>query len=251
MHPSAKLNGEYFFKTYANFLYSPLIVEIGSQNVNGSLRDVAPLGSKYIGVDFVEGLGVDLVLTDPYSLPIPSSSADIVVTSSCFEHSEMFWVLFLEGLRILKPNGLFYLNVPSNGDVHNYPVDCWRFYPNAGHALASWGKRNGYSVALIESYVSRQIDDIWNDFVAVFLKDVNFINRYPDRIIDRNPEFENGWIYGANELINPMSLTEDAQRYRSLEMRLRKCEEKFAELTESYNQLLVNSNLLAAKIKSP
>ena len=30
---------------------------------------------------------------------------------------------------------LFYLNAPSNGEFHRYPVDCWRFYPDAGGAL--------------------------------------------------------------------------------------------------------------------
>lgn len=31
------------------------IVEIGAQDVNGSLRQVAPQGVRYIGVDFVVG----------------------------------------------------------------------------------------------------------------------------------------------------------------------------------------------------
>ena len=59
-----------------------------------------------------------IVLEDPYKLPFDSDSVDIVICSSCFEHSEMFWLLFLEVMRILKPTGLFYMNAPSNGAFH-------------------------------------------------------------------------------------------------------------------------------------
>ena len=31
---------------------------------------------------------------------------------------------------MLRPAGLFYLNAPSNGDFHRYPVDCWRIMPD-------------------------------------------------------------------------------------------------------------------------
>src|SRR5690606_22164720 len=102
---------------------------------------VAPANVTYIGLDFEKAKGVDVLLTDPYTLPFENESVDVVVSSSCFEHSEMFWLVFAEILRILKPNGLVYLNAPSNGVVHRYPVDCWRFYPDAGEALATWGKR--------------------------------------------------------------------------------------------------------------
>jgi hypothetical protein len=38
--------------------------------------------------------------------PLKNDFADVIVSSSCFEHSEFFWLLFNESLRILKPNGL-------------------------------------------------------------------------------------------------------------------------------------------------
>lgn len=142
MHISAKDNALQFFETYQP---TGTIVEIGSQDINGSLREVAPTDCKYIGLDFVEGKGVDLILEDPYSLPFPDESVDCIVSSSVFEHSEMFWILFLEILRVLKPDGLFYLNVPANGAFHQHPVDCWRFYPDSGKALVTWARRNGYS----------------------------------------------------------------------------------------------------------
>ena len=143
MHPSALRNGKLFFETYAAMLADASVVDIGAQDVNGSLKDVMPSHLRYTGVDFVEGKGVDVVLDDPYTLPFADESVDIVVSNSCLEHSEMFWPSFLEMLRVLRPTGLLYLNVPSNADFHRYPVDCWRFYLDSGVALVSWARRNG------------------------------------------------------------------------------------------------------------
>lgn len=210
MHPTALSNADYFFKAYLKQdSAGARIVEIGSQDVNGSLRSVCPRGMEYIGVDFIAGKGVDIVLTDPYQLPFDDNSVDFCVSSSVFEHAEMFWVLFIEILRILKPNGLFYLNSPSNGQFHRFPVDCWRFYPDSGTALVNWAKRCNMNAALLESYISLQKCDRWNDFVAVFLKDAAHIDRYPNRIIDTNKYFYNGLVYGSSEFLQPQDDTED------------------------------------------
>ena len=158
MHPTAFANCKLFFDTYGPYFpknVNTQVVEIGSQDVNGSLRSLAPYQFKYTGVDFQAAKGVDLVLKDPYCLPFENSSVDIILSSSCFEHSEMFWLVFLEILRVLKPTGLFYLNAPSSGSFHQYPVDCWRFYPDSGKALISWSKHNGGDAALLESYIQR------------------------------------------------------------------------------------------------
>jgi SAM-dependent methyltransferase len=198
MHLTAMQNGSDFFGCYAphvTALNGPVsVIEIGSQDVNGSLRSVCPSDFAYTGVDFVEGRGVDVILTDPYALPFADATTDIVLASSVFEHSEMFWLLYLEVMRILKPSGLFYLNVPSNGDFHRWPVDCWRFYPDSGNALVTWGRRNGIKPVLLESYTSLQREDQWNDFVAVFLKDEQFVDRYPARILQHKSDFLNGIV---------------------------------------------------------
>jgi hypothetical protein len=166
MHPSAMQGAKDFFQRFSGEFVEPTIVEIGSQNVNGSIKEVAP-PSKYIGLDFQKANGVDIVLDDPYKFPLEDGIADIVVTSSCFEHSEMFWLTFLEGVRILKTNGLFYINAPSAGDYHAYPVDCWRFYPDAAQALQTWARYNKYNLTVEYSTI---LDSNWKDFVVVYRK---------------------------------------------------------------------------------
>ena len=45
MHVSAKKNGELFFETYVKSLNSVTIVDVGSMDVNGSLKEVIPKNS--------------------------------------------------------------------------------------------------------------------------------------------------------------------------------------------------------------
>ncbi len=220
MHLTSLKNCKAFFDSYASYFggQKAKIVEIGSQDINGSLRSIAPPQFEYIGVDFAAGKGVDVILDDPYTLPFGDNFADIVLCSSCFEHSEMFWLVFLEIMRILKPHGLFYLNVPSNGHFHRYPVDCWRFYPDSGRALVTWAKRNGINATMLESYTSMQEGTIphegpfWNDFVAVFAKDAQHIDRFPRRILDSKRDINNGMMHGSDTLVNATKIPEDLRK---------------------------------------
>lgn len=216
MHPSAFSNCKKFYDSYmAGQADKNLkIADIGSLDINGSLKSIFPSNHDYKGVDFAPGKNVDIVIQDPYKLPFENDSLDVVVSSSCFEHSDMFWLVFNEIMRILKPDGLFYLNAPSNGAFHRYPVDSWRFYPDSGHSLVRWARRSGYSTVLLESYISRQLEEkddgaFWNDFVAVFLKDEKFAGNYPNRITDKNPDFLNGYVYGVEQPIKYSPMNED------------------------------------------
>ena len=95
-------------------------------------------------------------------------------------------------MRILKPHGLFYVSAPSSGLFHRYPMDCYRFYPDSGNALAKWSRLNGYRSIALEQFTCDQLADIWNDYVCVFLKDEGEAHRHPSCIIDRFDTFRHG-----------------------------------------------------------
>lgn len=214
------VNARHFFETYLEAKHPGYFtIEIGSllvPNMRGSLRDLAPSNVEYVGIDFEAGPNVDVVLEDPYRLPFEDQSVDICLASSVFEHSEMFWLLFLEILRILKDDGLFYLNVPSNGYFHRYPVDCWRFYPDSGQALVNWAERSGLSPALLESFISAQDGDVWNDFVAVFIKDRQFAERFPSRITSRVTDFVNARTIDSDQILNRRDAPEDLLKLQTI-----------------------------------
>jgi SAM-dependent methyltransferase len=168
MHDTAYEIGGLFFQLYVTGGDS--ILDIGSININGSLRDFCPEGSSYCGVDLSSGPGVDVVVTTNAKLPFSGGVFDIVVSTSCLEHDAMFWMTFLEMCRVLKEGGYLYLNAPSKGGYHQYPIDAWRFFPDAGIALCDWARLNNHAIELLESFITQNQNDIWNDCVMIFGK---------------------------------------------------------------------------------
>ena len=101
------------------------------------------------GLDIEAGINVDVVVAEPYDWrEVPSGSVDIVTCSQVFEHAEYFWITMLEIGRVLKANGVAFINAPGAGPLHRYPVDCWRFYDDAFPALARYA-----GLTLVESQV--------------------------------------------------------------------------------------------------
>ena len=140
------------------------VVDIGGANVNGSYADIfAHPKFRLTAVDVAPGPGVDLVLRDPYSLPFADASVDIIISGQAFEHIEFFWRSFAEMIRVLKQDGLLMLIAPSAGPIHQYPVDCYRFYPDAYRALAKFTGTH-----LVE--VWRDERGPWQDLCGVFCK---------------------------------------------------------------------------------
>lgn len=109
------------------------VLEIGSLNVNGQVRDLFPDASMYIGVDTVAGPGVDAILDGHEVLSHFGVAAfDLVLCLEVIEHDPAFW-LTLHGIReVLKPGGIVCLSAPGNGfPEHQHPKDYWRFLPDA------------------------------------------------------------------------------------------------------------------------
>ena len=201
MHDTALYFGKKFFETYA--IKPSKILDIGSKDENGSLRKYVEKKHKYIGIDMIPGNNVDIVQKDPYIIPFEDNTFDIVTSTSVFEHSNMFWVLSNEIFRVLKPNGIFYLNAPSNGPYHTYPVDCYRFYPDAGEGIREWSIRSGYNnLVVLESFIGNKKFDNSNDFVCIFLKDRNYLNVYKSRITDKVNSFTFGKKLNSTKIFN-------------------------------------------------
>jgi SAM-dependent methyltransferase len=194
------------------FVKSGVVLEIGSKD-NPELREILPEGVDYIGSDIEDGINVTHVFTDPYVIDLPDRSVDYIISSSCFEHSEFFWELALEIFRVLKVGGLFYMNVPSSGKFHKFPVDCWRFYPDSAQALQNWGRKKNQNIILLEQFTSLPTTDDanWFDYVAVFekLENVEDEPKNDQRLIDDENclNFINGSKWpNLNEYINYFEL---------------------------------------------
>ena len=105
MHDTARQHGRRFFALYWQPHFRD-VVEVGSQDVNGGLRELAPPGARYIGLDTEDGPGVDRLARPGEPLPLPDASTDVVLTSSAFEHDPCFWETFIDMARVLRPGGV-------------------------------------------------------------------------------------------------------------------------------------------------
>ena len=102
------------------------VLEVGSLNVNGTLRDVLPITH---GIDIREGKDVDEVLDACRLLETYGpDSWDHVVTSSCFEHVEFWEPALRNAWGVLKTGGKFLFETPTLGKAfHAHPHDYWRW----------------------------------------------------------------------------------------------------------------------------
>lgn len=170
MHTSAQQSAQQFFAHYVTE-HTQNLLDIGSLDWTGSIKTWVPDHVQYVGIDQQAGPGVDVVIDDPHMFPFADDHFDLITSTSCFEHDDMFWLTFLECVRVLRPGGYLYVNAPSNGCYHACPTDNWRFYPDSGLSLVKWGRRMNYPVHLIESFfTAQQSGEEWNDMVMVFGK---------------------------------------------------------------------------------
>jgi SAM-dependent methyltransferase len=174
MHKSAYINAQKFYEKYCkDNIYSKKILDVGSWNSNGCLKPIFQDGD-YIGLDCQSGPNVDVV-ANSNDIPFSDNYFDVIISTSCFEHDEMFWLTFLEMSRVLKTGGYIYICAPSSGPYHPHgcPSDSWRFYLDSWRSLSKWANKNNFKIELIESYIDDVVyppDDDWKDSIGIFRK---------------------------------------------------------------------------------
>lgn len=186
MHESSYRIMSGFAKKYIPSDRSVTVLDIGSQLIDGQQK----LGSykdlfedmpsvTYKGLDMVEGLNVDVVLKSPYDWSnVPANSADFVISGQMLEHVECPWLTLIEVNRVLRPGGMCCVIAPSAGIMHNYPLDCYRYYPDGMAALAAYA-----SLEVVDVYAEWETDKYplrnpeWRDCVLIARKRPNTVGR--------------------------------------------------------------------------
>ena len=90
------------------------VLEVGSLNVNGSVRPFFSSAAEYTGVDLFAGPGVDLLM-NAHALAFADASFDVVVSTEMLEHDDEFWRSAAEMGRVLRRGGLLILTARGNG----------------------------------------------------------------------------------------------------------------------------------------
>jgi SAM-dependent methyltransferase len=106
------------------------VLEVGSYNVNGSLRDsVLKLSpSQYIGIDLISGPGVDIVCnSDDIIKRFGRNQFGVVISTCSLEHTQDWRTAISNMKNSCEIGGILIIIVPSIYRYHGYPYDYWRY----------------------------------------------------------------------------------------------------------------------------
>lgn len=123
------------------------VYEIGSRNINGSVRGLFHDVGLYIGIDVVGGPGVDLVADGAtYTPPIMPRT---VVCCEVLEHTAAAEVIVKQAATVLEPGGLLIITCAGPGrDAHSAvdggPLRAGEHYRNIHpYEVAAWATDAG------------------------------------------------------------------------------------------------------------
>jgi SAM-dependent methyltransferase len=107
MHPEIDVFVASVKKKYPEFFEGKSVLEVGSQNINGTVRTHFK-NCHYIGTDLGEAPGVDVV-HDITEGTLNNMQFDVVISSEMLEHCEKWESALINMYHSTKPGGLFIL----------------------------------------------------------------------------------------------------------------------------------------------
>ena len=99
---------------FPEFFLGGRVLEVGSLNINGSVRDFFVNSEEYVGCDLGEGRGVDIVCAG-HELPYVDGYFDIAISCECFEHDKNWRKTFSKMVDLVKVGGLVIFSCATTG----------------------------------------------------------------------------------------------------------------------------------------
>jgi SAM-dependent methyltransferase len=91
------------------------VLEVGSLNVNGSVRDLFRQPTLYLGLDLGPGPGVDHVCHGADFQGGPAAGWDVVISCEAFEHDHRAAQTFQNMISLTRPGGLVVVTCATVG----------------------------------------------------------------------------------------------------------------------------------------
>lgn len=122
-HPEQRIFFEQVMRLFPEtFATANHILEVGSQDINGSIRDVFKHATDYIGLDIGMAKGVDWTIPGEL-VELPDKWADISISTECFEHTASWPKILMNMIRITKEDGLIILTMAGDGRGTHGTID--------------------------------------------------------------------------------------------------------------------------------
>ena len=145
-----KSYGSGLFSRFQSEIYGhiePHIIEIGSRARSGNIYKLSDTAN-YMGFDILDGPNVDVVGDVHRLSQYISAKFDFAVSISVWEHLAMPWVAAVELAKVMKPDGIAYIQSHQAWPVHDSPWDFFRFSSDAWKCL--FHKKSGWEVLGVE-----------------------------------------------------------------------------------------------------
>jgi|688.fasta_scaffold06563_35 hypothetical protein len=122
-----------FYKESLSQLSPMNVLEFGSYNINGSVRDAYPNANSWHGIDVVPGNGVDEVADA--AVWKSDRRYDVVICAEAFEHTSDWEKIIKNAKEHLNHNGLFLAscasrNRPPHSAIDGGPLRDGEYYEN-------------------------------------------------------------------------------------------------------------------------
>ena len=131
------------------------MMEIGSLDINGGVRDLLDPLADYVGIDAQDGPGVNVVVDAAHYLH--RVRVDIVLCLEVLEHCEQWRGLVKSAASNLKPGGRFIATCATNSRPPHSAIDGGQIHPEEWYAnvhctelleeLEKWFADTGVDVA--------------------------------------------------------------------------------------------------------
>ena len=153
------------------FFKNKKVLEMGSLNVNGTLRDLFK-DCNYTGVDVIKGKDVDRIGAF-HELKFKKESFDVVCSVNSLEH-DMHWEKTLPRMyELLKPGGLIFLSASASHAIHGV-VGRTAWASGTAQLKSEWAKY--YKNLHVEDFAKYLKYDMFKwHMISVCHKDVQFV----------------------------------------------------------------------------
>ncbi len=122
-------NATYLFTRRIGAKRGDKVLEVGSLDVNGTIRDNFPVAAEYVGIDIRPGKCVDVVMAaEDLTKHYKPGYFDMVLSCNAMEHIEHWKEALSASWEVLRMGGRMCIVTPTiEKGRHNHPWDYWRW----------------------------------------------------------------------------------------------------------------------------